>query len=154
MKSVGNFPQNLAAGGTLNVFVGEAGNLFVAIQNHAQPVAAAAFFEEGVNASGAPQRNHVSLRDDEHGVGKIGEQARGGIETAGGVDDDEAIVIHQQIEQAGQFARRGYRSDKAAAVRREDAGLLWRGHEAIEQRGVEAVQVLQRVEARRTAAAG
>ncbi len=42
--------------GLFDVLVSEAGNLFVAIENDAQAVASAAFFEEGMNAAGAPQR--------------------------------------------------------------------------------------------------
>ncbi len=61
-----------------------------------------------MDASGAPQRNHIGLRDHQHGVGKIGEQARSGVETAGSVDNHEAVMIHQQIEQARQFTRRGF----------------------------------------------
>src|SRR5271165_4765896 len=68
MESVGHLPQNLAVGDLLNIFFREAGDLLVAIQDYAEPVAAAAFLEEGVNASGAPQRNHVGLRDHEHSV--------------------------------------------------------------------------------------
>ncbi len=63
MKRIGNLPQHLAACGLFNVFVGEAGNLLVTIQNNAQPVAAGALFEESVNASGAPQRDHIGLGD-------------------------------------------------------------------------------------------
>ena len=83
-----------------HVFVCEAGNLLVAIQHHAQPVAARAFFEEGMDATRAPQRDDVSLSDHEHSVREVGEQACGRIEAAGGVDDNVAIVIHQQVEQA------------------------------------------------------
>src|ERR1019366_5459451 len=107
LKSVGNLPQHLAACGMFDVVVGEAGNLLVPVQNHAQPVAACAFFEEGMDAAGAPQRYDVSLSDHEQRVGEIGEQARGGIEAARGVNDHIAIVIHQQVEQAGQFGGRG-----------------------------------------------
>ena len=57
-----------------------------------------------MNAAGAPQGNHIGLCDHQYSIGKIGEQARGGVETAGGIDDYEPVMIDQQIEQAGQFA--------------------------------------------------
>ena len=122
------------------------GNLLIAIQDHAQTVAAGAFFEEGVNASGAPERNHIGLRDHQHGVRKIGEQARGGIEAAGGVDDDEAVVIHQQIEQAGQFSWSRFGRIRLLRSGQKMQALFGRSHQAVEQRDVEAVQVLQSVE--------
>src|SRR5579864_7211560 len=91
----------------LDIGFGEPRNLLIAVQKNAQAVAAGAFFKEAVNASSAPERNHISLCDHEHGVGKIGEQAGSGVETAGSVDDDEAVMINQEIEQPGQFTRRG-----------------------------------------------
>ena len=54
----------------------------------------------------APQGNYVRLGDHKHGIGKIGEQAGRGIEPAGSIDHDIAIVIDQQIEEARQFSQR------------------------------------------------
>src|SRR5579864_6930981 len=91
----------------LDIGFGEPRNLLIAVQKNAQTVAAGAFFEEAVNASGTPERNYIGLRDHQHGVGKIREQAGGGIETAGSVNNDKAVMINQEIEQPGQFTRRG-----------------------------------------------
>src|ERR1700722_1943578 len=101
LKGVGNLPKNFAVGRMFDVALVEAGDFLIAIQHHAHAVAAGTFFEESMNASGAPQGNHVGLRDHEHSIRKIGEQVGGGIETAGSVDNYETVVINQKVEEPG-----------------------------------------------------
>ncbi len=87
----------------------------------------------------------IGLRDHEHGIGKVGKQARGGIEAAGGIDHDEAIVIDQQIEEACEFGGRGRGGIRLLRAGEQMQAVLGHGHEAIEQGSVKAVQVLERV---------
>ena len=108
-------------------------------------LAAVAFFEEGANAAGAPERNHISLRHHEHHVRKIGKQARRLVHAAGAIDHHVAVVTHEQIEQAGQF--RGRRGGGVGLLRagQQVQAILGRGHQALKQGSIHAVQILQRV---------
>ena len=59
---------------------------------------------------------------------------------------DEAVVIDQQIEQPGQFAGRGFGGIRLLRSGQKMQAFLGRSHQAIEQRDVEAVQILQSIE--------
>src|ERR1700674_116015 len=96
-----------------------------------------------MNTSGAPQGNHIGLSDQQDSDRKIGEQVRGGIETAGRVDNDEAVVIDQQIEKPSQLARRGLGGIWLLGSGQQMQALFGEGHKAIEQGDVQAVEILQ-----------
>ena len=55
LKRVGNLPQHFALCGFFHVFVGKAGNLLEAIDNHPQAVAARSLLEECMNAASTPE---------------------------------------------------------------------------------------------------
>ncbi len=145
LECVGDFPEDFAAGGAFDVFVGEAGNFFVAVEHDAEAVAAGAFFEEVMNAAGAPQGDDVGLGDDEDRVGEVGEQAGGGIEATGSVDHDVAIMVGEKVEEAGEFGRCGHRGVGLAGTGEKMQPVLRGRHEAFEQRSVEAMEVFQSV---------
>lgn len=51
---VGDLPQNLAIRDLLDVFLGESGNLFIAVQNNPQTIAPCPFFQEAVDTASTP----------------------------------------------------------------------------------------------------
>src|SRR6202453_4395694 len=145
LKRVGNLPENFAAGGVLDVFVGKSGNFLVPIENHAKAVATGTFFQKIVNAPGAPERDDIGLGDDEHGIGEIRQEARGGIEAARGVDHDIAVVIRQQIEKACQFRGSGDGLIGLLRPGEQMQAVFAGGHQAFEQRSVPAMAVFESV---------
>ena len=104
-----------------------------------------ALFQKSANAAGAPQRNHVRLGDQQDGVGKIAKLPRRLIQAAGAVHDHVTEVCHQQIEQAGQFGRRWVLVLRLLRTGEQLQAAFALGHQTFKQRGIQPVQVLQRV---------
>jgi hypothetical protein len=101
-----------------------------------------------VHAARAPQRNHVGLGDQQHRVREVADHLHRAIHPAGTIEHDEVILVYQQVEKASQF-RRG----RDGVVRLLRAGQQMKAiaigrHQAIEQRTVHAMQVLQGVDER------
>src|SRR5678815_2306318 len=75
--------------------VGEAGNLFVAIENDPDPIAGGALFQKRTYAAGAPQRNHIRLGHQQHRIRMVAQQPCCLVHAARAVHHDIAEVGHQ-----------------------------------------------------------
>jgi len=75
-----------------------------------------------------------------HSTGR--REACGGIEPGRGIDHDVAIVIRQQVEETGQFGWGGQGWIRLLRSGKKMQSVLAGSHQAIEQRRIEAVQIL------------
>ena len=81
----------------------------------------------------------------QHGLRKIAHQPRGRVHARRRIDHDIAEVADQQIKQAGEFRRGGFHKQRRRGACQQLQAAAVPGHEAFQQRTVEAVQVANRV---------
>ena len=100
---VGHLPQHLAIGGFFDILVGETRDLFVAVEHHAQAIPAGSLLQKLMHAPRAPERNHVGLRHQQHGVREVADHLHGAVEAARAVHHHKVILAYEQIEQPSQL---------------------------------------------------
>jgi len=108
---VGQLPEQFTVGGFLHIFVGEAGNFLVSVENQANPVVAGAFLQKWPHAAGTPKRNYVCLGDQQDRIRQLAKQTGSAVHAIGAVHYHETELRYEKIEQAGQFSR-GWRQGK------------------------------------------
>ena len=138
-------PKQLAVGGLLNIFVSKSWNLLVPVEHQPDSIVAAAFFHVGANPVCAPQRNHIRLRDQHGGTREIAKQPGGLIHSIRAVDHHIPEVCHQQVKQPRQFGCSRCQRLRALRTGKQLQSAFALGHETLKQRGVHAMQVLQRI---------
>jgi len=82
---IGNAPNQFYASGVFGVGFAEAGDFAEAVENEADAFAVAGFSEILLHAGGTPEGSDVGAGDEQHVLGKIGDEAAGGIEARGNV---------------------------------------------------------------------
>src|SRR4029077_17857595 len=98
MVVIRQLPEKLAASSGLDVLLRKTRYLLVAVQDEPGPVAAGTLLGEGTKAGCAPERDHVRLRHQQHLIGKIREESRTVVHSAGTVHHYVAIMVDEEAQ--------------------------------------------------------
>ena len=140
-----NLPEDTTIRGTLNIFLRESRNFFIAIQHHANLLATAGFIKPREKATGTPESNYIGLSNQHHLVREITEHSAQIITATGTIDNYVAVMRYQQVKQSGQFSGRRAQGSNLTNSGQQVKIALTGGHETLQQRLIHAVQVLQGV---------
>src|SRR5437762_3681329 len=133
---VRNFPQYLAVGSLFDVFVSEAGNLFVTVEHDPEALTSGALLQKCLDPGRTPERYDISLGDHQHGIRQITDHLHGGVDAAGTIHHYKVVLAHEQIEQTRQFGGGGDGILGLLCTRQKVKPAAIVGHQSFEQRNV------------------
>src|SRR5580700_2233792 len=138
---IGNSPEHGGSDGDFGFGFIEAGDFAITVQHQGETIARAALAKILRHAPGAPERGYVGVGDEQNFFGEIADQSRCAIQARGSVHDNVMKQANHRIEQAGKVGGGRFDGGGRGRAGKHLQSTLVPGHEAIEQRRVEAMEI-------------